>query len=122
MKKFARTLMVTLTALCLSVCFLFAGCSKHAGTYIGTTVSLTGNGSAIELKLKNNDEFEMKVGDTTKTGEWKVSEDDENVIILVIGGNDAGKATYNEENKTLTIDGLADLALIQANKATLVKK
>ena len=119
MKKFARTLMVTLTALCLSVCFLFAGCSKHAGTYVGTTLATK---TSIELKLKGNDEFEMKVGDTTKTGEWKVSEDDENVIILVIGGNDAGKATYNEENKTLTIDGLADLALIQANKATLVKK
>lgn len=119
MRKFARTLMVTLTALCLSVCFLFAGCSKHAGTYIGTTlVSKT----SIELKLSGNDEFEMTIGDTTKKGEWKVSEEDENVIILVIGGNDAGKATYDEENKTLTINGLVDLALAGANGATLSKK
>ena len=119
MRKFARTLMVTLTALCLSVCFLFAGCSKQVGTYVGTTlVSKT----SIELKLSLNDEFEMTIGDTTKKGEWKVSEEDENVIIFVIGGNDAGKATYNEENKTLTINGLIDLALVGANGATLTKK
>jgi len=61
MKRFTKTLMVALMAVCLSVCFLFAGCSKHAGTYVG--VSAIGN-TSIELKLKAGDEFEMTIGDT----------------------------------------------------------
>lgn len=122
MRKFARTLMVTLTALCLSVCFLFAGCSKQAGTYIGTTLSLTGDGKAVELKLKANDEFEMSVGSGSKTGTWKVSEDDENVIIFVVDGNEVGKATYNEENKTIKIGVIGDVTLTGATGATLSKK
>lgn len=119
MKKFARSLMVTLTALCLSVCFLFAGCSKQAGTYVGVTLV---SQKSIELKLKANDELEMTVGSTTKNGTWKVDEEDETKITFIFDGNESGWATYNEENKTLKIDGLVDLALVSANGATLTKK
>ena len=121
MKKFARTLMVTLTALCLSVCFLFAGCSKHAGTYTGTTSALTG-GKSVVLKLKNNEEFEMKVGDTTKEGTWKLDEEDETKIIFMLNGNELGIATFDEENKTVTIGTIIDSTLAAASLTVLTKK
>lgn len=121
MKKFAKSLMITLTALCLSVCFLFAGCSKQAGTYVGTTSALTG-GKSVELKLKNNDEFQMTVGSTTKNGTWKVDEEDETKIIFVLDGKELGVATFNEENKTVTIGTIIDGTLAAASLTVLTKK
>lgn len=116
MKRFTKTLMVALMAVCLSVCFLFAGCSKHAGTYVG--VSALGN-TSIELKLKAGDEFEMTIGDTTKTGTWAVSEEDENVVVLTISGVEY-KATVTEDiiKMPLILDG----ALGGASLASLTKK
>ena len=120
MKKFARSLMVTLTALCLSVCFLFAGCSKQAGTYVGTSSALSG-GKSIELKLKGGDKFEMTIEDTTKSGTWSVSEEDETIVVLVIGETEY-KASFNEEKKTLTMPLILDGTLGAASLCVLTKK
>ncbi len=120
MRKFAKTFMVTLTALCLSVCFLFAGCSKQAGTYVGTSSALTG-GKSIELKLKVGDKFEMTIDNTTKSGTWSVSEEDEKIVILVIDEAEY-KATFNEEKKTLTMPLIVDGTLGAASLCVLTKK
>ena len=117
MKKFARTLMVTLTALCLSVCFLFAGCSKHAGTYTGVTLL---SQTSIELKLKANDEFELSVGDNTTKGTWEVSEDDENVIVLKLDGSQA-TAAVEDDALTIAYIGLNSI-MASVNGAKLTKK
>ena len=115
MKKFSKILMTVMMAICLC---LFAGCSKHMGTYIGTTSALLGNDS-IELELKMGDEFEMTIGSTTKTGTWSVSEEDENVIILDVDG-ETYEAKITED--TLQLPLIFDGALFSASGAKLVKK
>jgi hypothetical protein len=99
MKKFAKSLMLTLTALCLSVCFLFAGCSKQAGTYVGVTLL---SQKSVELKLSGNDEFELTVGDSSTKGTWAVDEENENVVILTFDGIPS-TATATIEEKVLVI-------------------
>ena len=117
MKKLTRTLMVTLTALCLSVCFLFAGCSKHVGTYIGTTLLTQ---KSIELKISLNNEFELSVGDNSTKGTWEVSEEDENVLILKL---ENGEATATVEEDALTIVYLGtNTTMLSANGTKLIKK
>jgi hypothetical protein len=115
MKKFSKILMTVMMAICLC---LFAGCSKHMGTYIGTTSALLGNDS-IELELKMGDKFEMTVGSTTKEGTWSVSEEDENVIILNVDGTEY-KATVTEDVIQLPL--IVDGAIGGASLAKLVKK
>lgn len=113
MKKFSKILMTVIMAICLC---LFAGCSKHMGTYVGAT-ALTNN--SIELQLKLGDKFELTVGTTTKEGTWSVSEEEENVIILNVDG---------VEHKAKITDGVLQLPLIidgaigEASLAKLVKK
>ena len=116
MKKFSKILMTVMMAVCLGVCCLFAGCSKHMGTYVGAT-ALTNN--SIELELKFGDKFEMKVGTTTKEGTWAVSEEDENVIILNIDGVEY-EAKITED--TLQLPLIVDGAIGGASLAKLVKK
>ena len=99
MRKFTKTLMITLTALCLSVCFLFAGCSKQAGTYVGVTLL---SQKSVELKLKTNEEFELSVGDSTTKGTWSVDEENENIVILTFEGLPS-TATATIEEKILVI-------------------
>ena len=117
MKKLSRSLMLARMTVCLAVCCLFAGCSKQAGTYIGTGVGDV----AIELQLKANEELEIQIGDTTKTGTWVVSEEDETIVILTISGANYN-ATFNEEAGTLKLPIILDGAIIGASLATLVKK
>ena len=113
MKKFSKILMTVMMAICLC---LFAGCSKHMGTYVGTTAL---SDTSIELQLKMGDKFEMTVGSTTKEGTWSVSEEDENVIILNVDGVEyEAKITDSALQLPLILDG----AISGASLAKLVKK
>ena len=116
MKKFSKILMTVMMAICLGVCCLFAGCSKHMGTYIGTSAL---SNTSIELELKMGDKFEMTVGSTTKEGTWSVSEEEENVIILNVDGTEY-KATVTEDVIQLPL--IVDGAIGGASLAKLVKK
>ena len=117
MRKFTKTLMVTLTALCLSVCFLFAGCSKHVGTYVGTTFLTQ---KTVELKISLNNEFELTVGDSSTKGTWEASEEDENVLTLKL---ESSEATATVEEDVLTIDYFGtNTTMLSAVGTKLIKK
>ena len=93
MKKLTKTLMLTLTTICMAVCFLFSGCAlKYAGTY-----KYIDGDTTYEIKLSFNDEFEFvksnEKGSTTKNGTWTVkesfadAEEVKDVLVLTIGEN-----------------------------------
>lgn len=114
MKKFAKSLMLTLTALCLSVCFLFAGCSKYQGTYVFSKMTYSLLGAEITktvedysedymvLKLSSGDKLEIiqKDGNSTKTttGTWEKIEDGK--LKIVINDNEQ---TVDADGETITI-------------------
>ena len=85
--------MLTLTTICMAVCFLFSGCAlKYAGTY-----KYIDGDTTYEIKLSFNDEFEFvksnEKGSTTKNGTWTVkesfadAEEVKDVLVLTIGEN-----------------------------------
>ncbi len=79
--------MLTLTTLCMAVCFLFSGCAlKYAGKY-----EFVKDGTTYELKLSVNNEFtfakENEKGSSTKNGTWAIKEDVEDVLVLTVGDN-----------------------------------
>lgn len=122
MKRFTKTLTLTLTALCLSVCFLFAGCAKYTGTYQGATLV---GGKIIELKLKAGDKFELSIGDTTKEGTWEAieeTEDGEKSVVIKMTFDNGTASGALEDDKILLGIVSTDLALFAANGATLTKK
>ncbi len=85
MKRFTKTIMLTLTSLCMAMCLLFSGCAlKYAGSY-----KYIDGDTTYELKLSVNEEFtfekETEDGATTKKGTWAVKEDVENVLVLTVG-------------------------------------
>lgn len=117
MKKLSRSLMLTLMTVCLAVCCLFAGCSKHAGTYTGVTVLTQ---KQIELKLKGGDEFELTVDSSSTKGTWSVDEEDENSIKLVFDSGE-GVATVEGDYLVIAYVGLNSTA-VSASGAKLYKK
>ena len=93
MKKFTKTIMLTLTTLCMAVCLLFSGCALK---YMGAYKYIDGD-TTYEIKLSFNDEFEFvksnEKGSTTKNGTWTVkesfadAEEVKDVLVLTIGEN-----------------------------------
>ena len=124
MKRFTKSLMLTLSAICLSICFLFAGCAlQYMGTYQGATLL---GGKIVELKLKANDKFELSVGDTIKEGTWEVVEEEteegeKSVTINMTFDGGTASGVVNENEITIGIIS-TDLILFMANGATLTKK
>ena len=132
MRKFTKTLMITLTALCLSVCFLFAGCSKYQGEYVFSKMTYSVMGVEITktaeeldedymiLKLSSGNQLEIiqKDGSTTKTttGSWEEVEDGKLKIII-----DENEQTVEADGEALTIT-LLSLGSLGNAKVTFAKK
>ena len=94
MKRFTKTIVLTLTSLCMALCFLFSGCAmKYAGTYKFESLTYTTGGfekkqavgddgyteDYMVLKLSLNNEFTMTEETngqkTIKEGSWEEVED-----------------------------------------------
>ena len=132
MKKFAKSLMLTLTALCLSVCFLFAGCSKYQGEYVFSKMTYSVMGiettktaedvdedyMILKLSLGNKLEIVQKDGNTTKTttGSWEEVEKGKLKIVI-----DENEQTVEADGETLTIT-LLSLGSFGNAKITFTKK
>ena len=93
MKKFTKTIMLTLTSLCMAICLLFSGCAlKYTGAY-----KYIDGDTTYEIKLSLNDEFEFTKSDasgsSTKNGTWTIkesvadAEEVKDVLVLTIGEN-----------------------------------
>ena len=120
MKKLTKTLMLTLTTLCMAVCFLFSGCAlKYAGTY-----KYAQGDNTYELKLSINNEYELKdVEGQIGYGTWEIKEGAEDVLILKSKGEGKGvEVTCDGERVVLDIgEGLALGALALTLGATFVR-
>jgi hypothetical protein len=120
MKKITKTIMLTLTSLCMAVCFLFSGCAmKYAGTY-----KYAQGDNTYELKLSMNKEYEIMNGkEQVSYGTWEMKEDAEDILILKNKGEGDG-VEVNCDGERLVLDigeGLAIGALALTLGATFVK-
>ena len=87
MKKFKKTFLLTLTTICMAICFVFSGCAaKYAGTY-----KYVDGDTTYKLKISTNKEFTFeKAGaneSTKKNGTWAIKEEAEDVLVLTIGSS-----------------------------------
>ncbi len=120
MKKFTKTIMLTLTTLCMAICLLFSGCAlKYAGTY----TYASGN-DTYELKLSASNEYELMKGkEQVCYGTWELKEDAENILIFKNKGEGDG-VEVNCDGERLILDmgeGLALGALALTFGATFLK-
>lgn len=120
MKRFTKTIVLTLTTLCMALCFLLSGCAmKYAGTY----TYAQGN-STYELKLSANKEYELMNGkEQVGYGTWEIAEDAEDVLILKNKGEGNGiEVSCDGDRLILDIgEGIALGALALTLGATFVK-
>ena len=120
MKKFKKTFLLTLTTICMAICFVFSGCAaKYAGTY-----KYAQGNSTYELKLSTNKEYQIMNGkEQVSYGTWEVKEDAENILILKNKGEGNG-IEVNCDGDRLILDlgeGVALGALALTLGATFVK-
>ena len=120
MKKFTKTIMLTLTTLCMAVCLLFSGCAlKYAGTYTYAKGEAT-----YELKLSANKEYELLNGkEQLGYGTWEIKEGEENILIFKHKGEGEGvEVTCDGERLILDVgEGLALCAIALTLGATFTK-
>ena len=87
MKKFKKTFLLTLTTICMAICFVFSGCAaKYAGTY-----KYVDGDTTYKLKISTNKEFTFEKDganeSTKKNGTWAIKEEAEDVLVLTIGSS-----------------------------------